>query len=241
VKLSVIIPAFNEERLLGDALRTTAEAMGAFHRLGWQTELIVCDNNSTDRTAAIARAAGATVVFDPVNSIAGARNTGAKAASGDWFIFLDADSQPSAELFGDVAAEIQSGRCIAGGVTGKLDTSHVIARLFMFLWNRLSRIRRLLAGWMMFCEAATFRSIQGYDARLFVSEDIDISIRLRKLGRALGKRTVVLHRHPLLTSSRKVKLHGVWKHVWFVLKVAFTFGKPLTNREACPIWYDGRR
>ena len=54
----------------------------------------------------MAAATGATVVFEPVNQIARARNTGAAAATGDWLIFVDADSRPSAELFADVQEAI---------------------------------------------------------------------------------------------------------------------------------------
>ena len=102
VKISIVVPAFNEERLLGESLAQINRAAKAFEPPGWETELIVCDNNSTDKTAEIALEAGAMVVFEPVNQIARARNLGASAATGDWFIFIDADSQPSAELFGDV-------------------------------------------------------------------------------------------------------------------------------------------
>ena len=77
-------------------------------------ELIVCDNNSTDRTAAIAAAAGAIVVFEPINQISRARNTGAARATGDWLLFVDADSFPTRELFADVVAAISSGACMAG-------------------------------------------------------------------------------------------------------------------------------
>src|SRR3954452_9659515 len=115
--ISVVIPAFNEERLLAESLRQVRAAMTAFDRRGWQSELIVCDNNSTDRTAEIARAAGANVVFEPVNQISRARNSGAAAATGDWLVFVDADSHPSAGLFTDMAKEIQSGTCFAGGAT----------------------------------------------------------------------------------------------------------------------------
>src|SRR5438128_9916930 len=108
MRVSVIIPAFNEERLLGDTLRAVKEAMGAFSKRDWETELIVCDNNSTDGTAELARGAGAVVVFEPLNQIARARNRGAMAASGDWLVFVDADSKPSRELFGEVAEQIES-------------------------------------------------------------------------------------------------------------------------------------
>jgi len=109
VKVSVIVPAFNEERLLPAALAAIRRAAGAFEARGWTSELIVCDNNSTDRTADIARSHGATVVFEPLNQISRARNAGAARASGDWLVFVDADSQPSRELFDDAAAEIEEG------------------------------------------------------------------------------------------------------------------------------------
>ena len=67
VKISIVVPAFNEEKLLGDSLARMKSATGAFARRGWETELVVCDNNSTDRTAEIARGAGAHVVLEPVN------------------------------------------------------------------------------------------------------------------------------------------------------------------------------
>ena len=69
MKISVVVPAFNEERLLPGSLSSVRAAMEGFARLGWKSELIVCDNNSTDRTAEIAKGAGAQVVFEPVNQI----------------------------------------------------------------------------------------------------------------------------------------------------------------------------
>src|SRR5437667_4737779 len=99
-------------------------AMEAFAERGWPAELIVCDNNSTDRTAQIARAAGARVVFEPVNQISRARNAGAAHATGDWLIFVDADSYPSDSLIAEVAEEIETGNCLAGGCTIKLETNH---------------------------------------------------------------------------------------------------------------------
>src|SRR5260221_5382938 len=65
MKISVVVPAFNEERLLPGSLSSIRAGMQGFDRLGWKSELIVCDNNSTDRTAEIAIAAGAAGVFQP--------------------------------------------------------------------------------------------------------------------------------------------------------------------------------
>ena len=110
MKLSVVVPAFNEERLLAGSLAAIRAALRAFDQAGWTCELIVCDNNSTDGTAGIARAAGARVVFEPVNQIARARNAGAAQASGEWLLFVDADSYPSFELFKDVLDAMQGDR-----------------------------------------------------------------------------------------------------------------------------------
>ena len=99
MKISIVVPAFNEEKLISSSLQGIKAAASAFHQLGWDSELIVCDNNSTDHTAELARAAGASVVFEPINQIGRARNRGASVAAGDWLIFVDADSIPSAELY----------------------------------------------------------------------------------------------------------------------------------------------
>ena len=143
MKISIVVPAFNEEKLLPATLRSITSAAAAFHARGWETELIVCDNNSTDRTAEVARAGGAQAVFEPVNQISRARNTGAAAATGGWLVFVDADSQPSRELFAEAAAAMMTGRFIGGGVTVRLDEFFPSLSFFTALWNATSRIRKI--------------------------------------------------------------------------------------------------
>src|SRR5580704_11392961 len=137
MKISVIVPAFNEEKLLAGTLASIQAAGAAFRERGWESEIVVCDNNSTDTTASLARAGGARVVFEPVNQIGRARNTGAAAATGDWLVFVDADSHPSAGLFNDVAEQIVSGKYIAGGATVEPDEKTFTAAFVMGLWNCL--------------------------------------------------------------------------------------------------------
>ena len=240
MKISIVVPAFNEERLLGHSLSQISRAAKAFEPVGWETELIVCDNNSTDQTAQIAREAGATVVFEPINQIARARNRGASVATGDWLIFVDADSHPSPELFADVANAITSGKSVAGGAIVKMDADHRAVRPIVWIWNSISRTFKLLAGSFIFCEAEAFRKIGGFNEKMFAAEELDLSGRLKKLAKATGKRVVVLSRHPLQTSSRKLHLYSFWEHFRLLFLVVF---KPsvLTNRETCHLWYDGRR
>lgn len=241
MKISIVIPAFNEERLLGETLSRVQAARMTFAMAGCESELIVCDNNSTDHTAEIAGAGGATVVFEPINQIARARNRGAAAASGDWLLFIDADSHPSAELFGDVVEQIKSGKCLAGGSTVHLEAGYPKANFITGLWNFASRWRRLLAGSFIFCEAAAFRKVGGFSNELFAGEELDLSERLKKLARETGRELVILHRHPLLTSARKMRLYSTRELLGFFLRAAFNQKKVLTNREACHPWYDGRR
>lgn len=241
MRVSIIIPAFNEERLISETLRRVKAAAAAFSRRGWATQIIVCDNNSTDRTAELSRAEGATVVFEPINQIARARNSGAAAATGDWLVFIDADSHPSAELFADVAEQMAMGRCLGGGCTMKLEGHYPVASLITRLWNGLSRAARLLAGSFIFCEARAFREVGGFSNELFAGEEIDLSQRLKRLARDKKKCIVILHRHPLVTSARKMHLYTPREHIRFLARVALSRKRILASREECHTWYDGRR
>src|SRR3954453_23958031 len=87
--ISFIVPAHNEERLIG---RTLDELGKAALAVGQPFEVVVVDDASSDRTAAIARAHDARVVSVSYRQIAAARNAGAREASGDLFVFLDADT-----------------------------------------------------------------------------------------------------------------------------------------------------
>lgn len=240
LKISIVIPAFNEERLLGPSLAEIKTAANVFEERGWEMELIVCDNNSTDQTAQIARDAGAKVVFEPINQIARARNSGAAAATGDWLVFVDADSQPSAGLFSDVVEQITSGQCVGGGVTVRMEMRHMMASVTVWLWNCASRILKLPAGSFIFCDAEAFRKIGGFSDKMFAGEELDLGKRLKKLARESGKQVVILSRHPLLTSARKLHLYSLKEHLSLLFRVSMN-RRILNDRKACHLWYDGRR
>lgn len=241
MKVSIVIPAFNEEKMLPATLRSIAAAAEAFHARGWQTEVIVCDNNSTDATAEIARREGARVVFEPLNQIARARNTGASIATGDWLIFIDADSQPSRELFNDVAEAMIDDRFVGGGATVIMDENFAEMHFVARLWNWISRTQKWCAGSFIFCRAEAFRAIGGFSAELYASEEIDFSKRLKRYGKARGQRLTILHRHPLITSARKIRLYRRREYFLLLWRNLITQGRALKQREACHVWYDGRR
>lgn len=86
MNVTVVIPAFNEEKRIGHCLKTV------FNQTQKPYEVIVVDNDSTDNTAAIAREMGATVVFEPKKGTIAARNAGFNAASGEIIARTDADT-----------------------------------------------------------------------------------------------------------------------------------------------------
>lgn len=90
-EFSVVIPAFREEGAIADVVREVlqvAQATGLAH------EVIVIDDGSPDRTAELAREAGARVIPHPYNKGYGAAlKTGIRAATGRTVIFMDADGQ----------------------------------------------------------------------------------------------------------------------------------------------------
>ena len=76
---SIVLPAYNEEALLGATLERVRTAMAAAPLAG---EVVVCDNASTDRTPEVARTAGAVLISEPARHISRARNEGARSARG---------------------------------------------------------------------------------------------------------------------------------------------------------------
>jgi len=241
--ISIIVPAFNEEKLLGASLAAVNEAaLGGLAPAGLTWELIVCDNNSSDRTAEIARSAGATVVFEPVNQIARARNTGAAAARGAWLLFIDADSRPSRDLLAEAAELTRRPDLLLAGATMAPDEDHLLFRLCCGVWNGVSRLRRLVAGSFILVHAEAFREIGGFNLKFYAGEEIDFALRLRKQpGHRARRRTVILHRHPILTSARKLKLYGAGEIARFLFRSVFRPLRTTSSREACVLWYDGRR
>jgi glycosyltransferase involved in cell wall biosynthesis len=239
MKISIVVPAFNEEKILGSSLAAIKQSAQALHPHSW--ELIVCDNNSTDRTTEIARAAGATVVFERQNQISRARNRGAAAATGDWLIFVDADSFPTPALFARAVTLMNQRNCAGGGCLVKLDEHHLWSSVLLLFWNTVSRTMRWAAGSFIFCDARLFREICGFSTDLFAGEELDLCKRLKSVARREGRKLIIITNERLLTSARKMHLYSRGEHVRFMLKAMFFPRQVLRNREHCAMWYSGRR
>lgn len=239
--VTIVIPAFNEEKLIGRTLEAIHDSIPAFSEAGWETEIIVCDNNSSDKTTEIATNLGAQVVFEPENQISRARNKGAAAAKGHWLIFIDADSIPTKELFAATLNSMQDPRLAGGGAPVEMDIDHAFGCKLAKLWNRISQFFDWAAGSYIFIERKIFEELGGFSTELFASEEIELCKRIKKHLKNTEKRFRVLAGPPLVSSGRKLSLYSRSEMNSFFFKTIFKAGRPLKSKKDCLVWYDGRR
>ena len=212
MKLSVIIPAFNEAAYIGAAL-DSLEAAAAHLRAhsGAEVEVVVVDNNSTDDTAAIARDKGATVVTEPAQGIARARNAGARHAEGDVLVFVDADVTAPTTLLEAIHAAMDDPSCVGGGVDVEYRPRRLLVSLHLRAWRLLARLLDMVQGPTQFCRASVFGQVGGYDERAWIGEDVDFYWSLKRFAKRTGG-TVSFIRDPRVqASSRRFDTWPLWK------------------------------
>jgi glycosyltransferase involved in cell wall biosynthesis len=239
--LSIVIPAFNEERLIERCLQSISASLAANVNPGFTSEIIAVDNNSTDSTAKLARQAGALVVFEPINQIGRARNAGAAQATGDWLLFLDADSLLSPGLLADILRAIEDGKSVGCGCTLRMQGLPWWATSILQLWMGASILFRWASGAMLVCRSDAFRDIGGFTQELYAAEEIRLSRQLKRWGRQRGLQFVILTEHPLETSARKVALYSAREIAGQILRVVFHPRRTLQDKKQLSVWYDGRR
>ena len=174
--LSFIVPAHNEELELPATLCAIRRAAG-----GHPFEIIVVDDSSSDRTAAIAQEHGARVVSIERRHIAAARNAGARAARGDVFFFVDADTHIESAHVTDALAALQKG---ASGGSAWLRFDRAVpfwARLMFQIFSVLYFTSRLGAGAFLFTSRENFFAAGGFDEQFFAGEETYLSIALKEI------------------------------------------------------------
>ena len=230
--ISFIVPAYNEERLLGatlDALRAAALATGEPY------ELIVADDGSTDRTAAIAAQHGAIAVSVAHRQIAATRNSGARKANGDWLIFVDADTLVSEAVVRSAVEALRSG-AVGGGAAVEFDgTVPLYARLLLpvLVWS--FRWAGLAAGCFLFCTRHAFAAVGGFDEAFYGAEELVMSRALKRHGR------FVVLRQAVITSGRKLRTHSVREMLAILARLALRGPGAVKQRQGMDLWYAERR
>lgn len=204
--LSVCIPARDEERLLPACLDSVEAAARLYDG---PVEVVVAANRCTDRTEQVALDHGAVVVRDDARCIASTRNAAAAVATGELLVFVDADCTISPGMLAAIGDRLGDPRVVGGGVATRPDRWSVgIAATAVVLagvcaWNRV-------AAGSIWCRTSDFVSLGGFDESLVSAEDLDLCLRLRRLGAARDQRFVVLVREGIVSSTRKFDEFGDW-------------------------------
>lgn len=232
---ALIIPAYNEEKLLASTVAAARSAMNSVQASG---ELIVVDNNSTDRTAEVAREVGVDrIVFEPHNQIARARNAGAGATGAGRLVFVDADTKIEGGTLRIALDHLASGTVVAGGARIVMDQPvSAIVRWLLDNWNAVAERFAYAGGSFFFCRRDAFDAVGGFDESVYAGEEVWLAKRAKRWGRKRGMRFELIEEPPVLTSGRKSDWFSTWD---FVRQLAFIFLLPgaTRSRRLCSLWY----
>jgi glycosyltransferase involved in cell wall biosynthesis len=240
-RTSVLIPAFNEERLLPRTLRTVHESFATVADRSY--EIVVCDNNSTDRTAEVAASyTGVRVVDEKQKGLVSARDGGFRATTAELVANIDADTiVPPGWLdvvFGELEKDDQL-VCLSGPYV-YYDLSfwnQVLIGMFygltklIYAVNRyVLRVGSVVQGGNFVLRRDAWIKAGGFNREIkFYGEDTDVAVRLSKVGKV--KWTFRLQ---MKTSGRRLAEEGVFRTaLTYTLNFFWvTFaGKPATKEH----------
>jgi glycosyltransferase involved in cell wall biosynthesis len=233
VMISFIVPAHNEQAGIGRTLQAINDAARVVDQ---PYEIIVVDDASTDATSEVARQHNATVV--PVNhrQIAATRNSGGRAARGERFFFVDADTTINPRAVASALRNMDKG-AVGGGAPTLFDgIVPLYIRLVAFLCVIGVKLIGFTGGAFMFCTREAFHATGGFDERLYWSEEGAFAMALKREGRF-----VVLW-ETVLTSGRRFRTMSGLQMLATCARTALSPSKMLTRRSSVErIWYDSNR
>lgn len=230
--ISFIVPAYNEERLLGATLLALHAAARAIDE---PYEIIVADDASTDRTTAVAERSGARVVRIARRQIAAARNAGAGAAFGERLVFVDADTIVDEAVVRAAVRALREG-AVGGGAAVRFDGR--VPRWAELLLPPVVwafRVLGMAAGCFLFCRRSAFEVAGGFDETLYGAEEIAMSRSLKRHGR------FVVLRQSVATSGRKLRTYSALEILRMAARLAVRGPTALRSREGLELWYEERR
>jgi glycosyltransferase involved in cell wall biosynthesis len=217
MKLSFVIPAYNEEACLGQCLDSILKQTRQSPH-GQDIEIIVVNNASTDRTAELARSFPEVIVVDePRKGLLYARQAGFATATGELIANVDADTMLTPGWVETVLRHFgRSDRLVALSGPfiyhdGSLLTNIVVriyyyAAYLSYLGNRfILRMGSMMQGGNFVIRRTALEAINGFNTSLsFYGEDTDISWRLHKIGAVR-----FTFRLPIYSSARRIHSEGL--------------------------------
>jgi glycosyltransferase involved in cell wall biosynthesis len=232
MKISLIIPAYNEENYIGECIDCAILAShGRLH------EIIVVNNASTDKTKEIAIRKGVRVVDEPEKGLTKARQRGLIEATGDYIAYIDADTRMPNDWFDKIEYYFSKKPdivCLSGPY--KYYDASLYQRIVMsILWYTSAPIVYRFVGYMVLggnfiTKKSALLDIGGFDKNIdFFGEDTDIARRLSKTGKVVFKMDFFIR-----TSCRRLKKEGLiitnikygLNFIWEVF-----FHRPFTNKS----------
>ena len=208
LKVSIIIPTFNEESCLGHTLEHIQQLS--------PYEVIISDGGSNDKTFEIAKNFTEKLVTGPTGR-AVQMNTGARIATGDIFLFLHADSRIDPNSYEKMLFFMTHSEKIGGAFSLHIDSEKRNLRLIAWLANIRSKYLGMTYGdQAFFVRKPIFQNMNGF-SEFPICEDIDFFKRLRKLG------SVILLNEKVFTSPRRWNKEGVWFTTFRNILIAILF------------------
>ena len=205
-RISVIIPAHNEEKYITRCLQSIRLAQ---QQISTPVEIIVVLNRCSDRTEAIARGYEARTIIEDARNLSRIRNTGVKASSGDIIVTIDADSWMSENMLQEVSRRLKTGRYVGGGVRIKAERLSVGIFFSIMTFAPKLLLERIWAG-MFWTFRKYFNAVGGFNEDLVSVEDVDFAKRLRAYGHSKNLRYGLIMRAYIMTSCRKFDRFGDW-------------------------------
>jgi glycosyltransferase involved in cell wall biosynthesis len=231
MQISFVIPAHDEADYIGRTIAAIRDAAGGSP---YPYEIVVACDGCTDRTAEIAESLGARVVSHDRRQIAATRNLGARHATGDLLIFVDADTRIDRDVFTQTLEAIERG-AIAGGAPTNLDGPLTLyARALLVILGTTFRLANLAGGAYIFCTRAAFEAAGGWDETYFAGEELRLARELERHGK------FTLIRAPILSSGRKIRTHTKGELLGLFFRGLFT-PSVMKKREKLAFFYGPRR
>lgn len=218
--LSIVIPTKNEEKHLPILLASIQKQTYGDY------EVIVADNNSTDKTQEIALSLGCKVTQGGLP--AAGRNLGFTASSGNIVLFLDSDTELIDEDFLQESLKEFEKRKLSMAVPSAVTEGNYLDRLFFRYWNwfvKLAQLTKdpLAGGWCIFVRRNLHIKLEGFNEKLMLGEDSDYARRGIRYGKFR-----MLKNTRIRVSSRRLKKEGYLKVAWQDIALGFyilTHGK----------------